>query len=359
MATQHAIYPQSQKASYTENDSVDFVLSYDGEKLVPNSVRLTGQFRATKLDGTPITGDVKYDGMVGIHSVFDSFNISTMQEGFLENCMSYQRVVKSQFQATQNKNQAVSESDKTCELRCGNDEMTSEILKGMSEGGGNRALPFSMAPNICLNRTLAGALRYAKQGAVMVNCRLAPTIDIFYGADSGDCQYEIIDLKLTYQSLPDDGKNDPVVMEVKTVVRNNIVSSAHQVSTKVPIVALAFSATFIKPAHQSVTAYNNLACEVLDINRMEIELNDNNSYLAFPIDSREEILYNYILANANSKFNDMSLEKLKAGIGYGIGMPFGGSYNFSERKFGLNIQSSASNADPYNMYMVFSGIIKV
>jgi len=348
------IYPNSQRDSYSENDSVDFLLSFEGEKLKRNTVRLSGYLTVVKADDTPINGDVKYDGMLGIHAFCDSFN--TQIDGvFIENQQAYARAVKTAVQANQSGSSQGAETSKSIELRCGNDEMTKEILKGLD---GNKPLPFSMQPHICLNNVLSGDLQY--NGGVMVNVRLAPVLDVFYGADAVGVKYSITDLKMSYETVVDDGKKEEVVMLTKTMVRNNLVSSNHQLSTKVPVLALSVSGTFIKTNNLSKSTTNNTACEVLDVTRLEFEMNDGTGYQSYALESRNEILYNYILANGNSQHNDFSLKKLSQGIGYGIGLNFNDStIDFHEKKFGLSVISSASNVDPYTLFMYFTGVIKV
>ena len=164
---------------------------------------------------------------------------------------------------------------------------------------------------------------------------------------------------MSYEVLVDDGKKDNVMMITKTMVRNNIVSSNHQISTKVPVDCLNFSGTFIQSGHLGQSAYNNTECEVLDISTLEFEMNDGNGYMAFNLQN-EEILYNYILANGNSPNNNFSLKKLNEGIGYGIGLSFNGSsFDFHNQKFGVSISSGASNVNQYTLFLYFTGIITV
>ncbi len=355
------IYPQSQKEFYSQNDSVDFLLSYEGQKLKSNTIRVSGQLRAfTNKVGTPpvytpvaALDDIKYDGSIGFHGFCDSFN-TQINGSFIENIQAYPRMVKTQVQANQVSYNQCAESNKSIELKTGNDAMSQNILRGLT---GDLPVPFSFTPLICLNSSV-GNMQY--NGGVMLNIRFAPNIDVFFGTDSAPAQYEIYDLKLTYETVPDDGKKEQVILFTKTMVRNNIVSSMHQISAKVPVRAMSVSGTFVLSSKLSTTAHNNTICDTLGVTRLEFEINDTDNYVSFPVESREEILYNYILANNGVGNNDLSLKKLVNGTGYGIGLGFNGSiFDFTTKKFGLSISSNASNAIPYTLFLYFTGVVEV
>ena len=352
-----SIYPQSQKESYSQNDTVIFQLSFSGEKLKANSVRLSGKLQVLTSGDVAISGDVKYDGMLGIHQYVDSFNTEILNGGFLENIQAYPRAVKTMLLARQSDSQQGSETDKSVELRCGDDELTKEILKGMTD---NKPLPFSFTPQICLNKVVSGNLSYQHTGSVMVNMRFAPTLDIFYGVNAGGVKYAITDLQMSYETIPDDKVKEPVTMLTNTMVRNNINSSLFQISVKVPVECLSVSGTFIKSSNLSVTATNNTLCEDPNVSRLEFEINDGNGYVSYPIETREEMLYNYILANNGVYNNAFSLKKSSADEGFGIGLFFNNSsFSFYNQKFGLSVSSDASNVVPYTLFLYFTGVITV
>jgi len=45
----HSIEPENSKATYTEYDNVDFVMNFEGRKLVCNTVRLEGSIKVSPL----------------------------------------------------------------------------------------------------------------------------------------------------------------------------------------------------------------------------------------------------------------------------------------------------------------------
>lgn len=349
------IYPNSAKNSYTNDDSVDWTLTFAGEELVANTIVITGYLDVKEGNpAVPVTGDIKYSPMVGVHSFFDSWTTQLDNFGYIENIQSYPRMCKVELNATQDNLQSQAESDKTLELRCGDEKQTTEILKGLA---GNKKIPFACRPHMCLN-AMRGNLGFKKSGAVMVNFRLASLPDIFYGADADKASFEITDLQMMYSTVTGDG--DAVVMEIKNVVRNNVLSSNHSLSTKVPIAdCQTITGSFILSKNLSNFVTDNTAMEFPSLSHLEFQLNDNNGYLSYSLDDMEEILINYFRATGDSAKNDVRLSNLNEHFGIGLRLPYG--YDFRQRKFGMNVHTGADNtvAGRYTSFLTFTGIIKV
>ena len=350
MSTLHTIYPQSSKAEYTENDSIDFNLSYL-DALVPNSITLTGNIEVSPLGA----GNVFYDGICGLHNFVSSWNIQLDKLGFIENIQEYPRYFKQRYNARQTIEQQFSESDKTTEWRC-DTQQSKYILQGLT---GSKPLPFSLRPFIALNK-MSAPLPNSKSGAVRINCRLSQNIDCIFGADSANAVFKITNLQMNYQTtvLFDLG---PVDLMVVSMIRNTVASANHTISTKVPLQAVkSVSGSFIKSANLSQTTTNNVELETLpNLTKVEFQLADNNGYLSYPLLSREEILYNYIQANGNSRHNAIRLDKLKQGKSFGYGLVFPRPYDLSKNKISINLSSDASNVNQYTTYLYFTAVIKV
>ena len=113
------IFAQAPKASYSENDQIEWVMTFENKRLVSNSVRISGTLRVQH-NGSNITHgqNVFMDSQVGIHSFFDNWNISMDNPniGFVEQLNMYGRYVKQMNQTNQTSLQCQSETDKTVEL---------------------------------------------------------------------------------------------------------------------------------------------------------------------------------------------------------------------------------------------------
>jgi len=87
----HSVEPENSKSSYTEYDNVDFVMNFEGRKLICNTVRLEGLLRVTTAGanlpvsaGGDVTKKIYIDPSVGIHSVIDSVQTSLLTLGSVE-----------------------------------------------------------------------------------------------------------------------------------------------------------------------------------------------------------------------------------------------------------------------------------
>ena len=71
MANLNSIFPISSKDKYTENDIIDFLMTFEDKMIVANSIRVTGTVKIlTAAGAAPIAGsgvDWAIDGATGIH----------------------------------------------------------------------------------------------------------------------------------------------------------------------------------------------------------------------------------------------------------------------------------------------------
>jgi len=79
--------PVSQKARYNNGDNVDFSLSFAGQGLVGNSVRISGILQVNRVDTTPVTSadSIFYDAFCGAHAFFNNVVVKSALKGILEN----------------------------------------------------------------------------------------------------------------------------------------------------------------------------------------------------------------------------------------------------------------------------------
>jgi len=81
----HSVEPENSKSAYTEYDNVDFVMNFEGRKLICNTVRLEGLLRVTTaganipINADSVTKKIFIDPSVGIHSVIDNIQTSVIQ----------------------------------------------------------------------------------------------------------------------------------------------------------------------------------------------------------------------------------------------------------------------------------------
>jgi len=374
MANQYrSIFPLSQREEYGGDQNIDFVLSLDNVKLVPGTVTLEGEVIVYATGTTPMTDalDVKFDCRTGMHALFRNVTTEFQFSGVVEDLQNYPRLVKMNTLATTYDDSLATESQLACECRCPTDRVAHGLLLGKTDG----YLPFSVKPLICINKATAPLSGNALGGQIRLRLRLAPNQEFLYGTGmSSAVSYGIKNLRLRYQTVPDDGKVQDVVMETYFSYRTAIDSNMQNVSTFVPGMADAVHASFIGQSAENQNQQNFLQCPPLPgvpplgsstnvalgsygVERLYYAVNDTDSAVCdFELQSREEIVF-----NALRSFN-MPPTKYGALIrhfnepqpdGYIIGLPFGSLIDFSKSKFACEIQSAVSSTTPYVGYFFF------
>jgi len=74
----HQATPENNKASFSEFDSIDVVLTVPGRKLLKNSITMDFELEV-KTDGATVkaVGDqIRYNNKIGVHSFFESWSCS-------------------------------------------------------------------------------------------------------------------------------------------------------------------------------------------------------------------------------------------------------------------------------------------
>lgn len=378
-----SIFPLSQRDTYEADANVDFVMSLDGEKLIPGSVVLEGEVAvyANKAGLVGLDGeDITYDPLVGWHCLTRDWTTEFGSLGVLEPLANYPRLVKMNSVATQHEESLASESAVACEGRAPTAGVARGYLYGRTET--DKYVPFSFAPQIAVNKA-SGPLSSAATGQIRLRVRLAPDNEVLSGAGvTSAAGYIIKNLKLRFQTVPDDGKLAPVNIQVYTVFRTNIDSNNQNVSTFVPAACSAVQMSFIAQADEGTLTKNYLqlaplpgipplgatgtaASGAYGIERLYYSINDTESgaVVDFTFESREEVMRNGLRAfnSKVDKFNALlrHLNDPASADRYIAGIPFGGLINFKANKFACEIQSQASNTVPYVGYFYFLGLVTI
>ena len=87
-----SIFPLSQHSTYSGDENVDFVLSFEGQKLVPGSLYLEGKIQILNDAGVAMTNadDIKYDPYTGYHGLFRDITTEFQTQGTVESVVGRQ-----------------------------------------------------------------------------------------------------------------------------------------------------------------------------------------------------------------------------------------------------------------------------
>lgn len=350
----HSVLPNSQRAQYEPSETVDWTLNFPGFSMLPNTLRISGNLVVRHNNAAvATTDDILMDSKAGIDAVADSFVVS-MNDSVKENIQSYPRMVKMRVEGKQTPQRTVSEAVDVTALRTVNDATTKVLFA-------ENPVSFSFKPNICLNNSTA-SIPYAKSGEIKVSMRLANANQVLYGSSvDNTTTYHLTDLRCEYRLTPtESGKQGPILMSVKQLVKQNVGSTNVNLSINVPIPTNSVSASFIEATHQNTNSNNHLATEKPpNVTRVEYSFNDQTNLLqCFALENEMEILYNYLRSLSSQRHNDITLKKvMDEDIGYGIGINY--LEFLANQKLAVNIQSGVSNNVPYSIYLYFQGMMKL
>jgi hypothetical protein len=364
--------PENNKSSYTEYDTVDFVLTFENQSLVMGSLRLEGDVLVTQ-DGQPLNNvanvdkKIMYDRHVGGHSFIESVQTEILNE-VIENLTEYPRMIK-QYSVARDNQGDMFNSSRVCELKTPYDAMTTFILQGEEPPAQNanplRENPdFSVKLDIALN-SVDELLPYARTGAIRVSLNLARVNSCLYGNDvDGNTRYSLHNLRLVYKATDDmpESPNAPVVVRKRQCIKQSIQTGLANIQAKVPSANVeAFSASFQVQSRENTAKNNNLDLEKIpDLRELQFLVNDStNQAVTYLIRSNPEALYHFVDALGFTGRNQLMVENMDSNEGYGIGYRFESPVSLMNQKLSVQINSSISNSRPLVMYMFFHSVMEL
>lgn len=344
-----SILPQSQQDSYGPNSNIDFNLSFEGQSIKQGSIRVSGNLVLANQGAT-----TEIDALTGIHGCWSSIVTEFQTKGVVENLQQYPRLHKMKMLARQDDAQALGTSVNITSLKLPRDDMTNSFTFG-AEGLDN--LPFCCKLDIMLNRTNAD-ISYSKTGAIRLSLRTASKDQFLTGAVEAT-EYSITNLELHYQ-VEEGTKSGPVQSTTYYLIKHSIDSNNNSVSSRVPATVQSVSCSFILASRENQGAYNNLECaELPGVSRVQWTFNDKLSVVKYDINTREEILYNYLKSMGRSNYNSIrTADLVNQTRTYGMGLDFYGGINLLNQKLGMDVVSSADNTNVFSMYMFFRSVVQ-
>jgi len=369
----HTTLPSNLKDQYAENDTVDFVMVAPSRKIIGGTVRLTGEIMLGTNLPTDYATTARFDPFTGAHSFVDNITTTTQLQGQIETISEYARWVSTKAQATLSKDDVCTNSVYLCEARCSNEGQSQFLLKGYVTAdkitfdpnnipATRKNLDFSLKLDFCLNNMMGdNLLPYAKTGDIRVSLQLPPTPKALFSYDTtANVSYKLKNLRLTFQSVVDDGKYEKQYqMQVKYNIKQSILSSFSNVSVKAPIVASAVVVSFLKQDYELDGDHNNCAnMRPPAIDEIQFLWNDStNQLITYTLDNQEEYIYNYLKAlNTAVGANNCHSNTLASNSGFGLGLNFNMAVDLSQTVLSFNMRSAIQNTDPFSAYVYFIGM---
>lgn len=376
----HIANPENNSSSgFTEFNTVDFVINADGRKLLKNSIRIEGDVNV-KIGGAEIdaTKDIKIDNRIGAHAFFDSWNITMPQtRGLIANLQEYPRYVKAVATCNYSKDDYYS-ADLLAELRGPNEingEYNIQQMTSYNNGGNeDKQNPnFSIAPVFPLNNMEGGNYSFAKNGQIRVSCNLSKNADAVYGKDciaAAQASYTITNLRLRYMTIPDDGKDNPIIMRSYVNIKNTIQSNSANIAVRVPSNAVSgVHVSFLQQSSltdpsknkQELNAYPNF----LELNYSFADAVGIVSYTITDIGDAQlkgvDAVQNSVDSSDGVGNYQVDMQNYKSNNGYILGLDFQNALvDLTKDKFSFNIKSNSSSAVPNQLvYLYFHTLLNL
>jgi len=369
----HSTQPENFKAFYEEQEIIDFVLSFPGDKIESGSIRVNADIELVDDAGNPITGiltkKIFMNGLCGSHVLFDNVNCSTDNMGNLENLSYYNRLQSTKAIASLTE-QTIFNSEYICELRAPDELVCGNLLKGVNQYAraidpdttGTIPADFSMKLDCCFNNFVGDVfVPYVKTGDLHISLRVAPETTALWGETTigTTIKYRLSNVNCTFRSIPDDGVySKQYSYTIKGDLKQSIQSNFTNITTKFPLQnCTSMFASFVPQAYDNTNEHDSLACHQLpNVSELQFLFNDSsNQLITYQLDNQQEILDNFV-QSVGSTVNACSLSNVYANKSWGIGLPFNAPMNLANQKLSLNLKSDVNSTAPYVAYFFFVGL---
>ena len=360
---------------YGEFASIDFVIDAVGRKLVPNSIRIEADL-VVNSNGTPtavVVGDnILLDNQVGAHAFWESWQVSLPEsQGLIQNAQDYPRYVKAIAAGTLSQNDYF-DGKLACELRSAMQATGRVNCQGLASnnpnGGGviTRDNNFNIMPLICLNKMSGGSYSFSKYGQIRLSANLARDSNALFGLDGNkagnDLSYNLRNVRVRYQTIPDDGKVDKVMMNSYTMIKNSINGSAANVSTQVPSQAVSgVTISFLQQSSETSKTDNSYALHKYpQMAEVSYQFSDaTNQFVSYTLTSLADVVKKGLMGLKSAGYNMVDMDQYTADQGFLAGLDFNNQFiDLSKNKFAVEFRSNTA-LPAYYIYLYFHTMLSL
>ena len=367
----HSVVPQNEKLNYSENEQVDFLIDFPGRKIVPGSIRLESIYNVFKTgtNQNDLSG-LCLDPQAGAHCFIESITVETAQQGVIEVITSdYARYVKMKNQATKD-SLGMYSANSNCEIISTDSRIANLKTQLKHNINDTNALDlsndFSIKPLICVNNIQGGNLSYLKSGYVKLTFNLARAVQAFQGGGMADtaavtADYQLSNLRIKFQSVPEDNNNPPLSLNTIYIVKQSITSSSANVSSKVPAVCSGFVGSFGLVNDENAAVSNgHKTHQPPGMSEIRVLFNDaSNQLLTYNLRNPNDMIQKGRAAFGNLERNQCQNNNIGTlDGGFIVGASFDNLVNLTNNKINFQIDSGIS-ADAYLVYLYFMGVFQL
>ena len=370
----NSIIPENNKSDYGEYDIIDFVVDYNGQRVLGNTFRISGELQVLKNNVLIDTEDVRLDSMCGIHNLFQQVSVELGSIGLVENITNYGRSVKMMMDAQYNKLDTLN-AIHSAEMKAPTDRFSGILLREQKVGDMcqgsiyKKNADFSVAPVFCLNRVFDQSggddvsMTYGKYGNIKVSLQCNRVVSLIYGRDvDSSYTYKLFNPRLEFQSVLDTGApQSPLVVKVKNSLRSVLNSSLSTISVKAPMICDSISMSFISQAEENVYTVNALKqAQIPNVSELVVSYNNLlNQLTTYSIRDKVQMLVMYLKALGSNDNSNVSLTNLSGNKGYGLGYKLDQPIDLSKNQVQFQLTSDINSSQPFVSYVMMEGFLSI
>ena len=379
-----SVFPLTQQYEYKQNQTNKFILSTDGQAILPGSVRITGTCAvlATAGGAALVDQEVYYDPLVGYHGLFAKIESGTRAQSTVETLTYYPRLVKTKASGRSYNTSFSVDSFNSIEGRASSLRQVQGLIRGLGTSDGASVadpnIPFSIVPDIWLNKMDAPLPGSRIGNEVVIQFTMAPIQQFLFGPGlTADMVYIVKDLKVNWEAVYESPQGNKTLINFEKYVddrqlMNSGVTSINVVAPGVLVDSVHM--TFINNSLEFSLQSNFLQCapppgkalfvpvgtssqtmEDYGVERIIWSINNSDSSISgFTQDNREEILWNGLRSlNIEPAAWSSALEDPYMHDLYLAGIPFGGLQDLMSKRFAVQLYSQCNSAATFVCYMFF------
>ena len=369
----HTSRPLNDNSSgFQEFDTIDWEIEDSGRKLLKNSLYIEADVEVYSTTNVKLGLEVAIgvNNKVGYHAFFESFSCEAKSQN-VQNLQHYPRYVNIVETTSGNIGTIFSPMAQAEGRQCTESGGRYVLQEVKSNGDGTATQPTSppgmcIKPKIVFNSMVGDDYSFNANGAIRLSTNLARNGTALYGSQlTGLSSYILKNIRLKYVTVPDDGKQGPIMMNSVTSVKQTINSQQANLSVKVPSSAVTgVVVTYISQSNEIGLINDSYRLEQLpNIDSIEYLFSDSQSrYVTYDVTDQDDMLQKGVDALSAAGLKVKSNSYMSAGNEAVIhGLDFQQTIDLSRNKFGINLRSSSSlmGQNPRNVYMHFLTIVKL
>jgi len=360
---------------FTEFGVIDLVLMAEGRKYKANSFLLDFDLECNSAGNTAVVNadDIKIDRRNGGHNFIESISEEIESKGLISQISEYSRVCKLIETSTKNENDimTVGENAEGKELSEESARYHLQRQSARAEGTDGNYIPVSDLSNFCIkpkcaiNSMSSTDYSFDKNGYIKVSINLARLRNALYGTEmTGNVNYSLKNVKGRFVSVPDDGKQQTMIMNTFVTVKNTISSQQASVKSRVPSKAVnGVAIHFLKQSDElSLTENSNQLQSYPKFDSVNYLFSDTQSNgITYKIDTLEDALKRGVDSLRVNLSPSVSFDNVVRNNGTILGLDFEESLDLTQNPFTMNIKSKDNgiSATPLNVYLTFLCLVSL